>query len=160
MRISKALAVAATGCALVATSVIPATASSGHAAHVAHPARPALSHGTLHSHVSTTHVKTGTKITMTVSGAKHRTGYLCLFALVKGASANGPNLHNTKSVISSKKGKFKCTLTFKPFKASVAGKTRHCPLTKKDKKAKIVCGMAAADPQDQNSNAFWALHVS
>jgi hypothetical protein len=156
MRISKALAVAATGCALVATGVIPATASAGHAAH---PARPDLSHGTLHSSVSTTHVKTGTKITMKVSGAKKNTGYLCLFALVKGASANGPNLNNTKSVTSSKKGKFKCTLTFKPFSASVAGKTRHCPLTAKDKRAKIVCGMAAADPGDQNSNAFWALHV-
>jgi hypothetical protein len=160
MRIPKVLAVTASGCALAAAIAIPATAGAAHTAKPAHPAKPAGTHGTLHSSVSTHTVKKGTKITLKASGAKKKTSYLCLFALVKGANANGPNLTNTKSVKSSKKGKFSCTLTFKPFKETVAGKVRHCPLTKADKKAKVQCGFAAADPADSTgSNAFWALNV-
>jgi len=153
MRIRKTLAVAASGCALVAAGVLPATASTPH---VARPARPALTHGTLHSTISTTHAKTGTKITLKVSGAKHNTNYLCLFALVKGASKNYPNLASAVTKKASAKGKFSCTLTFKPFKE---GKYA-CPLNKAAKKAKLACGFAAADPVDTKSNAFWTLKVT
>jgi hypothetical protein len=153
MRIRSTLAVAVSGCALAASVAIPAAA--GPATHAQH-ARPALSHGTLHSTISTTHAKTGTKLTLKVTGAKKKTNYLCLFALVKGANKNYPNLTNTAHPVSSKKGKFSCTLTFKPFKE---GKFA-CPLNKAAKKAKLTCGFAAADPVDQNSNAFWALKVT
>jgi len=157
MRIYKVLAVGASGCAIAAAAIVPATAG---AAHASHPARPALSHGTLHSSISTTTAHTGTKLTLKASGAKKKTSYLCLFALVHGSNQNGPNLANHVSVKSSKKGKFHCTLTFKPFTANVGGKLRHCPLTKADKKAHIVCGFAAADPQDsQGSNAFWPINA-
>jgi hypothetical protein len=150
MRIRKTLAVAASGCALVAAGILPATASTPH---VARPARPALTHGTLHSTISTTHVKSGTKVTLKVSGAKKGVSYICLFALVKGASKNYPNINNSTTKTASKKGKFSCTLTFEPFKE---GKFA-CPLNKASKKAKLSCGFAAADPQDTKSNAFWTL---
>jgi hypothetical protein len=152
MRIHKALAVGVSGCAIAAAAVVPATAGAAHASH------PALTHGTLHSSISSTTAHTGTKLTLKASGAKKKTSYLCLFALVKGTQ-HGQDLNNTSNAKSTKKGKFHCTLTFKPFTATVAGKLRHCPLTKADKKAHVVCGFAAADPADQNSNAFWPINA-
>jgi hypothetical protein len=148
MRISKLIAVGASGCALVAAVTLPAMAGPSH------HAQPSSTTGTLHSTLSPKTAHKGTKMTLKASGAEKKTGYLCLFALVKGTS-HGQELTNTKSVTSSKKGKFSCTLTFKPFTATVAGKTRHCPLTKKDKKAGVKCGFAAADPlHPTKSNAF------
>ena len=90
-------------------------------------------------------------MTLKATGAKKKTSYTCIFAIVKG-KAHGENLNNTKSVTSTKKGKFSCSLKFHPFKETVAGKVRHCPLTKADKKAKVKCGFAAADPFDPNGS--------
>ena len=151
MRISRLMAVAAIGCAISGAAAIPALAGPNHSAH------PAGTHGTLDSSISPHTAHNGTRITMHASGAHKKTDYICLFALVKG-SQHGQNLNNSTSVTSSKKGKFSCSLTFHPFHATVAGKVRHCPLTKADKKAHIVCGFAAADPSDPNgSNAFWPI---
>jgi hypothetical protein len=151
MRISKLLAATAAGLALAAAVMLPAMAGPSHASH---PAKPAGTHGTLHSSLTPKVAHPGTRLTLKASGAEKHTGYLCLFAIVKGTQ-HGQELGNTASVTSSKKGRFHCSLTFKPFKAVVAGKTRHCPLRKADKKAHVVCGFAAADPLHPNkSNAF------
>jgi hypothetical protein len=148
MHISKYLAVAASGCALAAAVALPAIAGA------AHPAHPSGTHGTFHSTLTPKVAHKGTRMTLKASGAEKKTSYLCLFALVKGTQ-HGQELNNTASVTSSKKGTFHCTLTFKPFTAIVAGKTRHCPLTKADKKAGVKCGFAAADPLNATkSNAF------
>jgi hypothetical protein len=149
MRIGKLMAVTATGCALAAAIAIPATAGAGHAAPASHPA--AGKHGTFHSSLSPKVAHPGTKMTLKATGAKKKTSYTCIFAIVKG-KAHGENLNNTKSVTSTKKGKFSCSLKFHPFKETVSGKVRHCPLTKADKKAKVKCGFAAADPLDSTGS--------
>jgi hypothetical protein len=151
MRISKLLAAAAAGLALAAAVMVPAMAGTSHPSHAA---RPAGKHGNLHSTLTPKVARPGTRMTLRVSGAEKHTGYTCIFALVKGSS-HGEDLANFTSATSSKKGRFHCSLTFKPFKATVAGKVRHCPLTKADRKAGVKCGFAAADPSHpKRSNAF------
>jgi hypothetical protein len=148
MRITKLMAVAASGCALAAAVTLPAIAGTSH------QSRPAGTHGTFHSTLTPKVAHKGTRMTLKASGAEKKTNYLCLFAIVKG-TAHGQELSNVASVTSTKHGTFHCSLTFKPFKAVVAGKTRHCPLTKADRKAHVVCGFAAADPlHSTKSNAF------
>ena len=141
MRISKLMAVGAAGCAIAAAVAIPAAAG----AHPSHAAHPAGKNGTFHSTLSPKTAHTGTKMTLKATGAEKKTSYLCLFAIVKGTQ-HGQDLNNAISVKSTKKGTFSCSLKFKPFSATVAGKTRHCPLKKADKKAGVKCGFAAADP--------------
>jgi hypothetical protein len=142
MRISKLMAVGFSGCALAAAVAIPATAGAGHPAQAAHPAG---THGTFHSTLSPKTAHKGTRMTLKASGAEHKTNYICVFAIVKGKQ-HGQDLLNTATVKSSKHGSFHCSLVFKPFKEKVAGKVRHCPLTKADKRAGVKCGFAAADP--------------
>jgi hypothetical protein len=145
MRISKALAVSVSGLALAATAALPAAAGANH---------PATGkNGTLPSTLSAKSAHIGQKLTLKVHGAKKKTSYICVFAIVKGKQ-NSPFLGNTTNVTSSKKGAFKCTLTFKAFSGQIGSKTYHCPPTAADKKAHIKCGFATADPADKNSNAI------
>jgi putative lipoic acid-binding regulatory protein len=142
MRINRYVTVAISGCAIAAAAAIPAVAGAGHAAH---PARPAGVNGTFHSTLTPKVAHPGTKMTLKATGAEHKKNYICIFAIVKG-KAHNQDLFNTTTVKSSKKGTFHCSLTFHPFKETIAGKVRHCPLTKADKKAGVKCGFAAADP--------------
>ena len=61
MRISKLIAVGASGCALVAAVTLPAMAGP------AHHARPSGTTGTLHSTLSPKTAHTGTKMTLKAS---------------------------------------------------------------------------------------------
>lgn len=149
MRPSKALAVAASGCAILLAATMPATAGT------AHPAHPATGkNGTFPSKLHPKTAHEGTKMTLKGHKAEKKTTYICVFTVVKGQS-HGEDLTNTASVKSNKKGKFSCSLNFHKFKAlpvSASGKIsshyRHCPLHKSDKKKGWQCGMAAADPNN------------
>jgi hypothetical protein len=139
MRIRKTLAIAGVGVSLAAAAALPATASTSHAA-AKHPA----SKGTFHSTVSPTTVHPGQTITLRAHGAKKRTSYTCVIVVVKGANYGIGHILGAKT--SSKRGKLTCSGTFQPFKAVPAkgGKARHCPTTKKDRRAGWKCGFAAS----------------
>jgi hypothetical protein len=143
MRISKILAVSATGCALAASVALPATAG---------PAHPAAA-GTFHSTISTHNPHAGTKVTMKATGAVPKTNYVCIFTIVKGTAHNENPAYDT-SATSSKKGAFTCSLKFKPFKLPLGGKTYSCPVSKSAAKSGVKCGFAAADPFKQTSNTI------
>jgi hypothetical protein len=141
MRISKVMAVAVSGCALGAAAMVPAIAGTGH------HAVPATKQ--FKSTLSTHSPKPGQKITLIGHGAKKSTQYQCVFVVLKGSAYTiGP----IKPVKSNKSGKVKCTVTYKPYTAVslTGGKSHHCPLSKKDKKAGYKCGLAVST-QDKTS---------
>ncbi len=142
MRISKLMAVGAAGCAIVAGLTIPAAAGPAH--HAAKPAAAAPARTKQFPSTLTPHtVKPGTHMVLKGHGAKKSTAYSCVFVVIKGSDyAIGP----IKDIKSTKSGKVTCKLTFQPYKASdfSNGKTHHCPLTAKDKKAHWRCGVAVS----------------
>src|SRR4051794_14290011 len=141
MRIPKGLAVASAGVSMAAAVAIPA---------VAHPAHPA-SKGTFKSSVSPNPVHSGQTLTLRAHGAKKHTSYTCVLIVLHGANYGIGHIIGSKT--SSRHGKFKCSTTFEPFKAQPVngGKARHCPTTRKDRKAGWKCGFAASTP-DKKSN--------
>lgn len=143
MRISKTLAVAASACAIATAAAIPATAGVAH-----HPA----SKGTFKSTISPNPVHSGQTLTLKGSGALKNTSYTCVIVVIKGKNY-GLAPGSLTPVKSNSKGKVTCKHTFTSFSASVGGKTRHCPLTKADKKAGFQCGMAVSTA-DQKSNTI------
>jgi hypothetical protein len=146
MRIRKTLAVAVAGTSLAAAATLPAVA------HPAHPAHPA-SKGTFKSSVSPTTVHAGGTLTLKAHGAKKKTNYTCVIVVVHGANYAIGHIIGSKK--SNKHGKFSCSTTFEPFKATPVkgGKKRHCPTTKKDRKAGWKCGFAASTT-DKKSNTI------
>jgi hypothetical protein len=146
MRIRKTLAIAASGCALVAAGVLPATASTPHVARQTHPAVASkLFHSTLNHHSG---VKNGTKLVLRGTGAKHSTTYECVLVGLKGAkySIDNNSLHAVKS---SKKGVVTCTTTFEKYTVKVGSKSFTCPKAPKGYK----CGFAASTI-DKSSNTI------
>jgi hypothetical protein len=137
MRIRKSLAIAGAGLSLAAAAAIPATASTSHPA-AKHPA----SKGTFHSTVTPSVVHPGQTITLKAHGAKKRTSYTCVIVVLKGAHYGIGHILGAKT--SSRHGKLRCSGTFEPFKATVSGHVRHCPTTKKDRRAGFKCGFAAS----------------
>jgi hypothetical protein len=141
MRIRKALAISGTAIALTGAAALPAAAVNHHPA----------SKGTFKSSVSPDPVHVGETLTLKAHGAKSGSSYICILVVIKGKHyALGPG---AGSHTANKHGKFKCSLTFQSFKGTIAGKTRHCPTTKKDRKAGYKCGFAAST-SDQKSNTI------
>src|SRR3954447_6196874 len=134
MRIRKTMAVSAAGLSLAAAATLPAVAASSHPA----------SKGTFSSSVSPNPVHAGQTLTLRAHGAKKHTSYTCVLIVLH--KANYAIGHIIGSKTSSKHGKFKCSTTFQPYHATPVngGKTRHCPTTKKDRRAGWKCGFAAS----------------
>jgi hypothetical protein len=128
---------------LAATAVLPAAAGVSH-----HPA----SKGTFKSTISPNPAHVGSTLTLKAHGAKKSTAYTCTQLVIKGKNY-GLAPGTLKVLHSSKKGKITCKETFNKFSASVGGTTRHCPLTKADKKAHYQCAMAVSTA-DQKSNTI------
>jgi len=139
MRVNRTLVVAVSGLAVVVSVALPASAGASHSA--------TGKNGMFPSTLSPTTAHVGTKMTLKAHGAEKTTNYICVFAMVKGKRQR-QDLDNATTIASSSKGTFKCTLTFKAFKAKIAGKTYHCPPTKADKKARVKCAFSAADPSN------------
>jgi hypothetical protein len=151
MRISKLMAVGATGCALVTAISLPAAAGTAHHAAkptAATPARSKQFPSTLSPHS----VKPGTHMVLKGHGAKKRTAYSCVFVVIKGANYDIGPITNIKS---SKKGKITCKRTFEPYTAHSlsGGANRKCPLSKASKKAHWRCGLAVST-LDKSSNTI------
>jgi hypothetical protein len=137
MRISKLMAVAAAGCALVTAVTLPAVAGPAH--HPAAKAQTKTFPSTLTPHT----VKPGQTLTLKGHGAKKSTSYSCVLVVIKGANYTiGP----IKNIKSTKKGKVTCKVTYHPYTATslTGGKSHHCPLSKADKKAHWRCGVAVS----------------
>lgn len=136
MRISKFMAVAASGCALAAAVTLPAMAGTAHhSVRATHQFPSTLTPKTVHP---------GQTLTLKGHGAKKSTKYDCVLGVYKGAKyAVGP----ITVAKSTKKGKLTCKVTYHPYTGSGAldGQSNHkCPVTKKDKKAGWRCGLAAS----------------
>jgi hypothetical protein len=136
MRISKVMAVTAAGCALAAAAALPAAGASHGAVASTKQFKSTLTPST---------VKVGQTMTLKGHGALKNTGYDCVVVVIKG-TAYGLDSASIKPVTSTKTGAVTCAQKFTAFSASVGGKTRHCPLTKADKKAKFRCGVAVSTP--------------
>jgi hypothetical protein len=154
MRITKALAVGITGCALAGAAAIPAVAGSSHA----HPATG--KHGTFSSKLSPKVAHPGTVLKLKAHGAKKKTTYTCVFTAVKG-KMYAADTGALSSVVSNKHGKFTCSKTFEPFHGKLQNGTKvSCPLSKKNKKAGVKCGFAAStiDMKSNTIQYFKAKH--
>jgi hypothetical protein len=135
MRISKFMAVAASGAALVAAATLPAAA--GTAQHSVGSTR------TFPSTISPSTVHTGQTLTLKGHGALKSTKYACVLIVDKGTKY-GLDITSLKYVKSTSTGKVTCTQKFKPFSATVGSTKRHCPLTSADKRAGFRCAMAVS----------------
>jgi hypothetical protein len=134
MRISKLMAVAASGAALVAAATLPAAA--GPAQHTMRSTH------TFPSTISPKTVSPGQTLTLRGTGAKRSTKYVCVLVVIKGANYGlGSSL---KFVNSTSTGKVTCARKFEPYHAVVGGTTRHCPTTAADRRAGFRCAMAVS----------------
>jgi hypothetical protein len=140
MRISKLLAVTTAGCAVAAAVALPAAAGALGASH--HPA-VASKTKQFPSTLTPKVVRPGQTLTLKGHGAKKNTSYSCVFVVIKGSNYTIGSIKNVKS---TKKGKITCKRKFEPYTATSlsGGKSHHCPLTKKDKKAHWRCALAVS----------------
>lgn len=146
MRISKLMAVAASGCALTAAVTLPATAGTAH-----HPA-VASKTKQFPSTLSPTSVKPGQTITLKGHGALKKKGYDCLLIVIHGANYYA-DLNSLRTATSTRKGKLTCKVKYEPFSGKPSsGPTRHCPLKKADKKAGFKCAVAASTPDMKSAS--------
>jgi hypothetical protein len=143
MRISKLMAVGASGCALVAAVTLPATAGSAKPAAGHHPA-VASKTKTFPSTLSPHSPKPGQTLTLKGHGAKKSTLYTCVLVVIKGANYTIDT--HTKNVKSTKSGKISCKMKYEPYStiSITGGAGNHCPVSKKNKKAGYRCGMAVS----------------
>jgi hypothetical protein len=143
MRISKPIAVAVAATSIAAAATLPAVA---HPSHIA-------SKGTFKSSVSPNPVHSGQTLTLKAHGAKKKTNYTCALVVTHKANYGVGRIVGTKKA--NKHGKFSCSTTFEPFSATPVngGPKRHCPTTKKDRKAGFKCGFAAST-LDKKSNTI------
>jgi len=154
MHVKRLLAVAATGCALVTGVTLPATAGTSH------PQAPAT-----HQFKSTIkpskNVRSGTVLHVKGHGAKKNTQYDCLFVILH-KSDYAADIGTITNVKSNKHGKVSCTKTFEPYSAADQnGKLRHCPLTKKDAKARFRCAVVIATTTKSSATvAYFTAHGS
>jgi hypothetical protein len=148
MHIRTALTLAVIGCALTGAASLPAVAGTGHRA-----ASPASTKA-FHSTISPKKIHTGQKFTIKGHGAKKSTSYACIQIVVKG-SKHGYDINSVKFVTSTTSGAVTCRSTFKAFHTTVAGKSRHCPLTKTDKKAGYKCGVAVSTTTQSSTTAAY-----
>jgi hypothetical protein len=143
MRIRKALAIGGAAVAVTGAAALPASAINHHPA----------SKGTFKSTVSPNPVHVGQTLTLSAHGAVKGDTYICTLVVIKGSNfALGPGA-GSKSP--NKHGNFKCSVTFKKFSGTPTngGPVRHCPTTRKDRKAGFKCGFAAST-FDRKSNTI------
>jgi hypothetical protein len=107
-----------------------------------------------------TGVKAGTTLHVKGTGALKSTSYYCIVAGHNKAGAHIQNIGTLKTVKSTSAGRIACTLTFKPFKQTVGGHTRHCPTTKADRAAGWTCGAALADAATQGHKSTGFAKIS
>jgi hypothetical protein len=136
MRVRKVLTIAAAGCALAASAMLPASAGTVGAAH---PATHVF-HSTLNTHSP----KPGTKLVLKGSGALKNTNYDCVLVVIKGAKYTVGPITNVKS---TKTGHITCRVTYRPYTAQslTGGASEKCPLTAKAKKAHYRCALAVSN---------------
>jgi hypothetical protein len=149
MRSSEGIAIAASGVALAVMATLPATADT--AQH---------SSGTLKSFPSTITPRTvsvGQTLTLTGHGARKNTKYVCVFVIAKGPSVVY-DLLNWKMVRSTSTGNVTCKRKFKAYSMQVDSRTRHCPLTKADRRSGFRCGVAVVRA-DKSSRSVAYFHA-
>ena len=136
----KALAIVATIAAAMLTTVGATAPGSG-----AEEARRTTVFKT--TVTPSTGVDPGTALTATGPAAEKSTKYYCVLSVVsEKKDLTASNTMTLKQVTSTKKGKVTCKQTFQPFTADDEnGTERHCPTTKKDRRAGFRCGVALAD---------------
>jgi hypothetical protein len=136
MRVRKVLTVAAAGCALAASAMLPASAG---AAGAAHPATHVF-HSTLNNHSP----KPGAKLILRGTGALKHTKYDCVLVVIKGAKYTVGPISNATSTAT---GHVTCHVTYHPYTARSlsGGPSQKCPLSAKLKKAHYRCGIAVSN---------------
>lgn len=144
MRIRRMTAVALSACALSAAAALPAGGA------------PAA--GLFHSTLTPTAIHVGDKYKLTSSHAIPGTTYNCLEIVTKG-TAYGYSLTSLKQVTASATGHIACKQTYKAFTATVNGKTRHCPQTKADRHAHVMCGIAVSTTDQSSKTAAFFTSV-
>lgn len=96
-----------------------------------------------------TGVTKGTAIKAVAKGAPAGTEFVCVLSVVSikdGKTLTASNLSSLAAAKANKNGKAVCKQTYNPWEAEdEEGTLRHCPTTKKDKKAGFKCGVALAD---------------
>lgn len=96
-----------------------------------------------------TGVTKGTVIKAVAKGAPAGTEFVCVLSVISmkgGKTLTASNLSSLAAAKTKKSGKAVCKQTYNPWSAEdEEGKVRHCPTTKKDKKAGFKCGVALAD---------------
>lgn len=144
MRIRRLTAVAVSACALSAAAALPAGGAP----------RAALFHSTL----TPTSIHVGDRYKLTSSHAVAGMTYNCLEIVTKG-TAYGYSLATVKQVVASATGHIACKQTYKAFTATVNGKTRHCPQTKADRAAHVLCGIAVSTSDQSSKTAAFFTSV-
>jgi hypothetical protein len=139
MRVRKVLTIAAAGCALAASAMLPASAG---AAGAAHPAVGSVKvfHSTLNNHSP----KPGQKLILKGTGALKHAKYDCVLVVIKGSKYTVGPITNVKSTAS---GHVTCSVTYRPYTAQSlsGGASQKCPLSAKLKKAHYRCGIAVSN---------------
>lgn len=111
-----------------------------------------------HSTLTPTTIHVGDRYKLSSGHARPSTTYECLEIVTKG-TAYGYSLATVKTVKSSSTGHLVCKQTYKAFTATVSGKTRHCPQTKADRKAHIMCGIAVSTTDQKSKTAAFFTSV-
>jgi hypothetical protein len=138
MRVKKVLTIAAAGCAISASAMLPASAGAG----AAHPAVGAthVFHSTLNNHSP----KPGQKLILRGTGAQKHASFSCVLVVIKGSKYTIGPISTTKS---TKTGHVTCSVTYRPYStvSLTTGVHQHCPLSAKLKKAHYRCGLAVSN---------------
>jgi hypothetical protein len=144
MRLNKTLAVVMSACALSAVATLAASGAPGPAAY--------------HSTLTPKNVHVGQTFNIVSSHARPSTSYTCVEIVTRG-TAYGYDLASFKGVKSSSTGHVSCSEKYLAFKATVAGTVRHCPQTKADLKAHVLCGVAVSttDKTSETSANFTSV---
>lgn len=144
MRIRRITAVALSACALSAAAALPAGG--------------APTAGLFKSTLTPTSIHVGDKYKLTSGHAIPGTTYNCLEIVTKG-TAYGYAVSTLKQVVASSTGHVACKQTYKAFTATVNGKTRHCPQTKADRNAHVMCGIAVSTTDQSSKTAAFFTSV-
>jgi hypothetical protein len=94
------------------------------------------------------HVKPGQTIIVKGTGTKKSTTYDCVLIIEdkKRPTEEYADIASLQATVkSTASGKITCKQRFEPYAGKVAGKTRHCPTTAKDRKAGMTCGVGLGD---------------
>ncbi|HWC34451.1 MAG TPA: hypothetical protein VG650_06440 [Mycobacteriales bacterium] len=141
MRINKIIAVLTSVCTLSLGASLAASA--------------APSANTFHATLTPSKIHVGQTYKITSSHARPSTTYNCVEIVTKG-TAYGYSLGSLSNPVSTSSGHVTCKGPYLAFKATVSGKTRHCPQTKADLAAHVKCGIAVSTTdQSSYTSAFF-----